>query len=328
VRNINYINSKLAYLLEEENVMKRRYGLAKMKKIVFALELLAIIMIISMVGFQTALAASDDSDGDDHSKKERMFSMASLKGEYVLIANGDGGEVGPEAIFGILQFNGKGEFNGQLVLNSGPAMSDRQVVDFEVSGVYSVANIGRGTLDMDQESFIFSVANSKYKNGVLLATKISFVMDRLSQTGNVVTGIIKKRHDKQLNNFNISSMDGDYGFINFGRGGTSPGIAIGNVNWNSDTEIVSGDFTVNIPGSESGSRVLFDFFSSGPYTVNQNGLGSTFSDTTGGSSRFLVTEATVEDGAVTAEEILFIPQFLDPVGNFSPAFITRIKNDR
>ncbi len=285
-------------------------------------------IIVLFLGF-TVFLFSGSLLADDKQKEKISFSVASLDGTYVMASTGAGGTVGPEALFGVLKFEGDGSFVGSLENNTGVFLGQRTVTSYDVLGTYDITDVGRGTLDLRNipglGEAIFVTTQTQILNRKIIATEISFVTRERSASGNTISGkIVRRTYDGELG---AEAMTGDFGFVNSGLGGVAPGIALGDVNWDAKTGIVKGDFTISAV-DPSGERVLFDFFSGGPYTPdNKNdGTGTTFSDTTGGSSHYVVTKVKAFHGKLVAEEIFFVPEFLDPLGNFSPAFMTRISN--
>ncbi len=277
-------------------------------------------IVVLLLSFNTM---ADDIEDE----KKHAFSLFNLNGTYVMASTGVGGSVGPEALFGVLYFEGDGTFSGTLDNNTGSFFGQRIVTSYEVQGTYGITNKGQGTLHImgipGIDSAIFMVTQTKRHGKKINITDLSFVTHELSESGNTIKGKIVRRMHK--GDIDSEAMTGDFGFVNSGHGGVAPGIALGNVNWDAGTGIVKGDFTISAV-DPSGNRVLFDFFSGGPYTPNDqsDGTGTTFSETTGGSSHYVVTKVMKLHGKVAAKEIFFVPEFLDPIGNFSPAFMSRI----
>jgi len=286
-----------------------------------------ILLLTSLMLVSLNVHAFNNEVEDEYKSehKSKFFTPKSLKGEYVLIGKGDSQFTGPETVTGVIKFDGENNFSGNLSSNTGAALGERVANGFSISGTYSIEKSGRGVVIVSEtnESSIFVVTQADYKSGVKKASTISFVMDSLSASGNLISGFIKSRERKH--DYKMESLNGDYGFINEGLGGLDNAISVGNVNFSAKTSIVGGDFTINVPVVPGqNERMLFDFFSAGPYTVNSDGTGTTFSETTGGSSRFIITKSESHKGRERATEIYFVPEFLDPVGNFSPAYMTRI----
>ncbi len=277
-------------------------------------------IVVLLLSFNTM---ADDIENEG----KHTFSLFNLDGTYVMASTGVGGPVGPEALFGVLYFEGDGTFSGTLDNNTGSFFGQRIITSYEVQGTYDIADKGQGTLHIlgipGIDSAIFMITETKRHGEKINITDLSFVTHELSESGNTIKGkIVRRMHEGDIDS---KTMTGDFGFVSSGIGAIAPGIVLGNVNWDADTGIVKGDFTMSAI-APSGNRVLFDFFSGGPYTPNNqnDGTGTTFSETTGGSSHYIVTKVIKLHGKLAAEEIFFIPEFLDPIGNFSPAFMSRI----
>lgn len=280
----------------------------------------SLLLAVSLVLFISQSVSASDEKHED-----KYLTANSLMGEYVLIATGDSGNSGPESLTGVLRFNGNNNFTGVLISNKGASLGDRVSNTVGINGTYTIETFGRGVLNITNfnESAIFIVTETEFNGGLKKATAISFVFDSLSESGNLISGVIKQR--KRKYDYNNRSLDGDYAFISNPMGGLDDAIAIGNVNFNSKISSVEGSFTINLPVvPKEDVRFLFDFLSAGPYLVNPDGTGTTISETTGGSSRFIVTRSEKYMGRERAIEIYFVPEFLDPVGNFNPSYMTRI----
>ncbi len=251
------------------------------------------------------------------------YSLKSLSGEYVMVAEGKGG-IGPEVVFGVVYFDGAGNISGSLRVNTGLDGHARTVKEVDVDGQYSVEGVGEGTFGFSSAltSAIYVVRDSKVRRGKKMATEIAFVADGLTETGNVLRGFIKKR--TRRHDFTDASVAGDFGLINEGFGGLGQGIAVGVVTWEEESNYIFGNFTGSFPGPNPGERSIIEFFSGGPFSINPDGTGVTLSDTTGGQSHYLVTETEWYRGKQIAKEIYFAVEFLDPFGNWSPATMTRI----
>lgn len=292
------------------------------------------VIAIAMLSFGV-MALSDVKSAlpNSKAKKEIAFNKDSIKGNYSFNAIGAGG-AGTEACFGVFTFDGKGNAVARLINNFGLNKKERDVFESELSGTYSVDNTGEGVVffDSGQEANLLITKVKNNIGGIVTNTKqvkiakeINFVRKNLGSFGDFITGVLKKLPDKGV--FTNKSLEGTYAFVGFGYGGVAPSTITGTVNFNAQTEVVEGDFIANLPGIEPNERILFEFFSSGPFQVTKDGIGEAISVTTGGSSRFVINTAKTKNGYLNmAEEIFFVPGFLDGAKNFSPAIMTRISD--
>ncbi len=278
------------------------------------------IGLMLMLGF--VMAGNSVADESNYGQSA-SYSLKSLSGEYVMVAEGKGG-TGPEVVFGVVYFDGAGNITGSLRVNTGLDGRARTVEEVDVDGQYSVDGVGEGVFGFSSAltSAIYVVRDSKVRRGKKMATEIAFVADGLTETGNVLRGFIKKR--TRRHDFTDASVAGDFGLINEGFGGLGQGIAVGVVTWEEESNYIFGNFTGSFPGPNPGERSVIEFFSGGPFSINPDGTGVTLSDTTGGQSHYLVTETEWYRGKQIAKEIYFAVEFLDPFGNWSPATMTRI----
>ncbi len=284
---------------------------------------LCLSRLVVILWFGIATHAIANGADDRASSNEMDFSLKSLSGEYVMVAEGKGG-TGPEVVFGVVYFDGAGHISGSLRVNTGLDGQPRTVNKVSVDGQYSVEGIGEGVFGFSSAltSAIYVVRDFKVRRGKKMATEIAFVADGLTESGNVLRGFIKKR--TRRHDFTDASVDGDFGLINEGFGGLGQGIAVGVVTWEDDSNYIFGNFTGSFPGPNPGERSIIEFFSGGPFSINPDGTGVTLSETTGGQSHYLVTETEWHRGKQIAKEIYFAVEFLDPFGNWSPATMTRI----
>lgn len=280
---------------------------------------------LSVIATLAGLLASNAIAGHFHGRSiyDQDYSEKSLFGEYVMVAEGKGGS-GPEAVFGVVTFDGHGGVAGSVVINTGLDAQPRSIAEVDISGQYSVEAIGEGSLGFDAgfSSAIYVVRDSSIFRGRKIATEIAFVADGLTASGNVLKGYLKRR--MRHRDFSESSVAGNYGLINEGFGGQGQGISVGVVTWEEDSNYIFGDFTGSFPGASADERSIIKFFSGGPYSINADGSGITLSDTTGGQSHYLITETEWYRGKLLAKEIYFAVEFLDPFGNWSPATMNRI----
>ncbi|GAB4194901.1 MAG: hypothetical protein Tsb002_26850 [Wenzhouxiangellaceae bacterium] len=273
--------------------------------------------------------ASSSNQADERplpSHRDRNLSTESVDGVYVMTATGDNSPFGPEALFGVLEFDGEGNFSGDLENNTGPSLGAREVETFSTSGTVEVTARGMGNLTISGvpglETASLIVTDTRILGRRIIATKLSFTLQQASASGNTITGQLTRRQFSAP--LPPEALTGNYGFVNKGLGGLTTGTAIGDVNWDHETSIVAGDFVFSAV-DPTGQPVVVEFFSAGPFTPSgdADGTGTTFSNTTGGSSHYVVTEVTRIRGRVVAKEIFFVPEFLDGVGNFSPALMRR-----
>lgn len=283
-----------------------------------------LVMVSAALAAATPLGQTVGEPANRH--LDPNLSTESVEGVYVMAATGDNGPFGPEALFGILHFDGEGRYGGELDNNTGPFLGARDVETFSASGTIEITARGMGSLTIDGvpglETASLVVTDTEQKGGDVIATRLSFTLQQSSATGNTITGELKRRRfSKPLP---PEALTGDYGFVNEGMGGLTTGTAVGDVNWNHETRIVAGDFVFSAV-DPTGQPVIVEFFSGGPFTPSgeADGAGTTFSNTTGGSSHYVVTEVMRARDRVVAKEIFFVPEFLDGVGNFSPAFMRR-----
>ncbi|MFL0799893.1 MAG: hypothetical protein K6L80_05555 [Agarilytica sp.] len=291
-----------------------------MLKLMKHMRLVGLVLSLGFCMAGHSIASGASYKGYDY---EIDYSLRSLSGEYVMVAEGKGG-TGPEVVFGVVYFDGAGNISGSLRVNTGLDGQPRTVSEVNVDGQYSIEGIGEGVFGFSSAltSAIYVVRESKVRRGKKRVTELAFVADGLTETGNVLRGFIKKRTRKH--DFTDASVAGDFGLINEGFGGLGQGIAVGVVTWEPDTNYIFGNFTGSFPGQNPGERSVIEFFSGGPFSINPDGTGVTLSDTTGGQSHYLVTETEWYRGKQIAKEIYFAVEFLDPFGNWSPATMTRI----
>ncbi len=272
-----------------------------------------VILNLSGLVFLLLLGFVQTTHGRTHSVKG--FSELSVKGEYSLTLTGKGG-LAPVSALGVINFDGFGNFSGTLIRNMpGSSNGERTIAEDEVIGIYTIDENGTGTLTWGPGiEGIILITKAGMRRGMKRALEISYMRNDLTEgENNLATGVFKKRPNRK--SFTSASLDGTYAFTGFGFGGFTPYGAFGIVKFDADTEIVEGDFSVNLPGDGFGGRIVLDLFSAGPFTVRENGLGRTLSDTTGLQSGFLITEAKLVKGIKVAQELVFIPDTLDPFTN-------------
>lgn len=134
----------------------------------------------------TAVATQLPEDGE--------FNNASLKGVYVGVAVGRGGQT-PAAGFGIITYDGNGGFVESNLANiQGETFRDRQFVMGSDQGRYAINPDGTGTVAGG--GVVFVITQARRVDNLLIAEEYAFFVTELAPpTGVFFTGITRRRSD-------------------------------------------------------------------------------------------------------------------------------------
>lgn len=122
------------------------------------------------------------------------FNNASLKGIYIGVAIGRGGQTAG-AGFGIIHYDGNGGFSENNISNvPGNTFRERHFVSGSDAGKYTVNADGTGNVDDGGVFFVITRAN--LVDGIKVVQEYSFIVrDLIPTTGNLVTGVTKRLSD-------------------------------------------------------------------------------------------------------------------------------------
>ena len=122
------------------------------------------------------------------------FNNASLKGTYIGVAIGWGGQTAG-AGFGIIRYDGNGGFSENNISNvQGNTFRERHFVSGSDAGKYTVNADGTGNVSNGGVFFVITRAN--LVDGIKVAQEYSFIVrDLIPTTGNLVTGVAKRLSD-------------------------------------------------------------------------------------------------------------------------------------
>jgi hypothetical protein len=191
-------------------------------------------------------------------------------------------------------------------------------------------NSGSGEITFKAD---FAITKAEKIFGNLVATEIFFIQQDLTKSGNLVTGVLKRRPKSNLE-YSNASLQGTYTFASIGRYGATPQARTGIVTY--DGKGTGSGFAIanfNFP-PDPAKRVVFRGNVSDVSEVNKDGTG-TFRFTNGTRyAAIVITQAEKIRGQLIATEIFFLNfdpccQFIpvaQPGLNFTTTVVTRLPN--
>jgi hypothetical protein len=307
--------------------------------------------------------------------KERLYTEASLKGEYAYVATGEGGHVEVEGkdaptgggAVGVFNFDGSG--NGSCgtitevrVIAGKPNSGVKSTylchnVTYEVRSPMDLSETGEELPPQQNASgkmtITFSLVASENPSGIpgtestfntdfvitkakkiqgkLVATEIFFYRHDRTATGNLVTGVFKRRIAAS-GQYTDASLQGNYAFASVGRYGETPQARGGIVTYDGKGNAL-GYATLNLfdnPADPSGRGIIRVGFTD-VFTVNPDGTGDVFLDAKKQFryAAFVITKAAKINGNLVATEIAFGAYynpccFEGAVNNFTTTLVTRL----
>jgi hypothetical protein len=243
------------------------------------------------------------------------FGKTSLRGAYAGMVIGQG-SLTQQVTAAVLNFDGSGNFSGSGTINlPGASFGQRIFSEAPFVGTYSVNANGVGTTLNGGES-LFVITKSERLNGIKTATEFALVVKELQPTGNLITATFTRLPD--TGTFSVASLRGTYATTVLGQGGYLPEAGIGTITYDGVGGAAS-TFKQNIPGDAFNQRQIFEGNTTGTYTVNATGIGTT--SFIGMETVFVVTKAKVKNNVKEAVEYFLILKDLSP---FSRSIVTSI----
>jgi hypothetical protein len=292
-------------------------------------KLLTSILLFFGIGIMLFLGCSANLQ----SQVAADFTNDSLKGNYALIDQGNGGQ--PNAGATLINFDGQGKFTGSTTQNfpgRGAEAGARTIAQATFTGNYTLEKQGIGTGKIitnlpdgstSENNLNFVVTKTKIIESQPEVEELFLIPQNLTPAGGLETVVAKRIPDG--GNFTSASLQGNYSYAIIGEGGQAPLAGLGTLTCDGKGNC-SGNIAINRPGESPGERTVTTTSSVMPYTIDSDGTG-TATPPNESEIVLLITKAKVVNDVKVAQEVFFIVNQLDSAtGNLLTGFMTKISH--